>query len=100
MPKDCLCYTGNRNPPKEFCWGEDQENVFLDLKNAMLSAPLLAYPNSVDLFILDTDISGNAIGAELSQLQDGKERTIAFVSKVISSTQKKYCATDKELLPL
>ena len=36
-----------------------------------MDAPVLAYPNSEDLFILDTDASNHAIGAELLQVQNG-----------------------------
>ncbi|VDI46659.1 Hypothetical predicted protein [Mytilus galloprovincialis] len=38
----------------------------------------LTYPDPEATFILDTDASDKTIGAELSQLQDGKERTISF----------------------
>ena len=35
-----------------------------------MEAPVLAYPNSEDLFILDTDASNHAIGSELLQAQN------------------------------
>ena len=43
-------------------------------------------------FVLDTDASDKAIGAVLSQVQDGKERVVAYGSFVLSTTQiKKIC---------
>ena len=39
-----------------------------------------------------------AIGAELSQIQCGKEVLISFNSKTLTSTQRKYCVTRRELL--
>ena len=43
-----------------------------------MEAPILAYPNLEDLFILDTDASNHAIGAELLQVQNGVEQLISF----------------------
>ena len=63
-----------------------------------MEAPVLAYLNSEDLFILDTDASNHAIGAELLQVQNGVERLIGFDSFVIDSAQRNYCNTWKELL--
>ena len=55
----------------KFCWGNDQENSFCLLKKSILEPPVLALPNQKDTFILDTDASGVAIGAELIQVQNG-----------------------------
>ena len=63
-----------------------------------MEAPVLAYPNSEDLFILDTDASNHAIGAELLHVQNGVERLIGFGSFVHDSAQCNYCTTRKELL--
>ena len=52
----------------------------------------------MNMFGLDTDASQSTIGVELSQIQDGIERTIGYESKVLASTQRKYCTTRKELL--
>ena len=51
----------------------------------MTIPPVLAYPNAKDQFILDTDASDLAIGAVLSQVQDGKEQPISFASKALNS---------------
>ena len=37
---------------------------------------VLAFPNSLDLFILDTDASDVAIGGALYQVQEGVERIL------------------------
>jgi hypothetical protein len=58
------------------------------------------------MFVLDTDASGDAIGAELSQIQEGSqimegmEKPIAYGSLSLGSHQQKYCTpgTPKEQL--
>jgi hypothetical protein len=89
--------TGTMN---EFEWKEDQESAFQSLKEALVHAVVLNYPTTDAVFVLDTDASQNTIGAELSQIQDGVERTIGYANKVLASTQRKYCTTRKELLAI
>ena len=81
-------------------WSETQEAAFLLLKQAMVTAPVLGYPRPQDLFILDTDASDHSIGAQLSQVQDGKEVVIAYASMSLNLQQRRYCTTRKELLAL
>ena len=82
----------------EFHWIDDHDLAFNRLKEALTSAPCLAYPLPEATFILDTDASKYAIGAELSQVQNGVERTIAYASNILLPAQKRYCVTRKELL--
>ena len=46
----------------------------------MVQPPVLALPNAHDEFILDTDASNTAIGGELTQVQNGQERVVAYSS--------------------
>ena len=48
-------------------------------------------------FVLDTDASGVAIGAVLSQYQNNEERVIAYGSHTLNPAQQNYCATKREL---
>ena len=82
----------------DFDWTEQCEQVFTTLKQSLSKTPVLAYPRSEGIFILDTDASNVGIGATLSQLQDGEERVIAFASKKLDKSQKNYCVTKRELL--
>ena len=81
-----------------FQWSAEQEQAFRKLKEALSSAPVLAYPQQEGVFILDTDASNLCIGAELSQMQDGVARVIAYGSAMLSAAQQNYCTTRKELL--
>lgn len=66
-----------------------------------MSAPILSYPDvNGGLFILDTDASNNAIGAVLSQIQDGKEKVISYGSRTPTKSERNYCITRREMLAL
>ena len=64
-----------------FIWDETCQSSFGQLKAALISPPILAYPNIKETFILDTDASNFGIGAVLSQKQNGVERVVEYCSK-------------------
>ena len=68
------------------------------LKEKLTSAPILAQARDVGEFVLDTDASNEAIGAVLSQWHDGELKVIGCASRVLSSAEKSYCVTRRELL--
>ena len=88
--------------PAKFVWIDEHENAFRKLVSALITSPVLAFPrnNTDDPFILDTDASDKAIGAELIQVQDECERVIGYGSYVLSPSQMKYCTTRKKLLAI
>lgn len=81
-----------------FVWTSECQDSFDRLKTALTTAPVLGYPNTTDPFILDSDASAFAIGAVLSQIQEGKERVIAYFSRTLNKSERDYCVTRKELL--
>lgn len=83
-----------------FKWTDECETAFQQLKNSLLTAPILGFPDMAKPFILDTDASGYGIGAVLSQISDGKEIVIAYFSKALSKAQRQYCVTRRELLAI
>lgn len=83
---------------KGFQWEAEQQEAFDKLISLLLKPPVLAIPTGTGHFILDTDASDFAVGGELSQIQDGQERTIGYGSAVLSTEQCRYCTTRKELL--
>ena len=85
-------------PKRTFIWTEVQQEAFDALKDALTKAPCLTFPLPVGTFILDCDASGTSIGAELSQIQGGEERTITYASFTLLPQQRRYCITRKELL--
>jgi predicted aspartyl protease len=83
---------------QKFTWTEDCQKSFDALKQALISAPILAYPTREDFFILDTDASNVGMGSVLSQVQDGQEKVISYYSKSFNKAERKYCVTRRELL--
>ena len=86
------------NKEQAFIWGSEQETAFETLKQALITAPMLAYPEQNDKLILDTDASGFGLGAVLSAVREGKERVLGFASRSLTDCERRYCVTRKELL--
>ena len=61
-------------------WSAECQTAFDALKKALTHAPILANAIFTELFILYTDASQQGLGAVLAQIQDGKERVIAYAS--------------------
>lgn len=83
---------------EKFIWTENREHAFQELKERLSWAPVLAYPDLNERFILDADASQSAVGAVLSQTVNGEEQVIAYFAKALSKPEQKYCVTRKELL--
>ena len=79
----------------KFCWNENANNAFETLKHALTSALILAYPITGLPYVIDCDASDLAFGGVLSQLQNGHERVIAYMSKGLSKSEHIYCSTRK-----
>ncbi|XP_058816579.1 uncharacterized protein LOC131679847 [Topomyia yanbarensis] len=83
---------------KKFVWTEAAEIAFGELKAALVSAPILGNPDFGKPFTIESDASDNAVGAALIQHVDDQPRVIAYFSKKLSSTQRKYASVEKECL--
>ena len=81
-----------------FVWGRDQQDSFDSLKACLLCAPILGFPTEGDRFVLDTDASLFAIGGVLSQIQNKEEVVIAYASRSLRLSQRRYCTTRREML--
>ena len=81
-----------------FAWTEETQLAFNQLKRMLTGTPVLGYPIPGEEYLLDTDASDQGIGAVLAQIQGGRERPIAYFSKVMSKPERQYCTTRKELL--
>jgi hypothetical protein len=80
-------------------WKEKQDEAFNILKEKLITAPVLQYPDYEKEFILLTDASKLALGAILSQKDDqGKEHPILYDSKTLNKSEQNYDTTHLEAL--
>src|SRR5271167_968001 len=80
-----------------FEWTEKQQSAFEQLRNRLITAPILCYPDFSKPFIVYTDASGTGLGAVLSQKNDeGKEGVIAYASRSLNQAEKNYAIIDQE----
>ena len=78
-------------------WTHVQQEAFIELKNRLTAAPILAYPDFRKTFILATNASYYEFGATLSQLDHNqKEHPIAYASKSLRKEEVNYGATELE----
>jgi hypothetical protein len=82
----------------KFLWTEQCQSVFDKIKTALVSSPILRCPNFDLPFVLQTDASGYGIGGVLSQTDEGGEHVICYLSRTLSSCEKKYSTTERECL--
>ena len=54
-----------------FHWSNECQKAFEELRNALVTSPVLAYPWPEGQVILDTDASEKGLGAVLSQVREG-----------------------------
>ena len=62
----------------KFDWTPTHHTAFLQLNEAIVQAPILHYPNPTKKYIVYTDTSDDACGAQLSQEHNGTEFPVAF----------------------
>jgi hypothetical protein len=87
----------------KFHWGLEQETALQKVKAAFADLSPLAYidPENTREFILITDASINAIGAQLIKINNQDERsTVLNVSRTLSGPESRYTNTERELLAI
>ena len=77
-------------------WGEVQHKYFEKLKVALATTPILDIVDPNELFVLETDANGEAIGVVL--MQGGC--LVAFESKKLDYVQWNYSAYERDLLAI
>jgi hypothetical protein len=81
----------------ESVWTPECESSFWAIKEAIEAAPILAKPIWNDPFFVATDASSVGLGAVLFQGSREAPRHIVCVSRALSSSERNYSATKKEL---
>lgn len=80
----------------QFQWTDAADSAFQQLKSAMTATPILAMPNFDEIFIIESDASGDGIGAVLSQ----QGRPIAFMSRALGNSKRSWSIYAKEMLAI
>ena len=84
----------------EFCWDNNCEEAFESLRTILCNPPLLQFQNFELPFNVTIDASCSAIGGVLSQGELGKDRPIAFTSRVLRGPELAYEVYEKEALAM
>ena len=80
-------------------WITEHSEAFNRLKRKIAEIPCLAHYSSIRPNTITTDASTKGLGATLWQEQDiGDLKPIAFASRFLSDTEKKYAINELELL--
>ena len=80
----------------KFDWTPSHHKAFLTIKGPITQAPILCYPDPNRKYIVYTDASDDACGAQLLQEHNGTEFPIAFLSHTFTETQRKWSTTEQE----
>ena len=87
LEKDCKFY---------FC--DSCLKTFGELKEKLVSAPIIISPNWKSPFEVMCDASGVALGVVLGQRKNKILHPIYYDSKALNKAQKNYTVTEQELL--
>ena len=87
-----------KGEPKVIRWGDSQEQAFQALKGKLASSPILQLPDLNKSFTLRTDASDTGVGAVLFQGKAGELFPVAYASKKLNKSQRRYSVMERECL--
>ena len=85
---------------RPFVWGKEQQDSFEEIKCRLVRLPVLHMSNKTGRFHLYSDTSKFATGSALYQIQNGRPKLIAYVSKRLPEAARSYSITELELCGL
>ena len=83
-----------------FIWTNECQSSFEHLKQTLVTAPMLSYPDLNKPFKLYSDASDYSIGCCLTQIHEEKEYVVAYGGRSFSNAERKMAITFKECLAL
>lgn len=84
----------------EFNFDKECLHSFFVIKNKLITAPIIVYPNWELPFEIMCDASEYAVGAVLGQRHTQFFHAIYYASKVLNENQVNYTTTEKEFLAI
>ena len=85
---------------KKFKWTEEAEKSFNDIKELLISPPVLKAPTPDGLFHLESNTSREGVGGTLLQKQGDEWVVIGYHSKRLPQSAKNFGITELELTGL
>lgn len=82
----------------KFIWTKEAHDAFDHLKAALNNAPILVFPDFSLDFSIECDASKHSLGAVLIQERNGFPHPICFASRRLTSAERNYSTTERELL--
>ena len=80
-------------------WDTQQQQAFQQVKQLLISPPVLAHYSQKRKTIIAADASNYGIGAVMYQEQDdGNRKPVCFISRSLTDAEKNYAAIEKEAL--
>ncbi|KAG6438878.1 hypothetical protein O3G_MSEX000297, partial [Manduca sexta] len=83
---------------KPFIWPKEAEDAFIALKTSLTTTPVMSCPDYSKPFIIQCDASNEGVGAVLCQKSGDSEQAVAFLSRKLTDTERRYSTSERELL--
>ena len=84
-----------------FLWNDECQKSFELLKEKMVSAPILIFPNWEKVFHVHVDASGITLGVVLTEPGEGDiDHPVAFASRKLSGAEHNYSTIEWEGLAM
>ena len=77
-------------------WKETHCCTFMKLKDAIIKAPILRYPDTTKPYIVYMDASDDSCRAQLSQMHEEAKFPVAFLSHTFTDTQRGWSTPEQE----
>lgn len=83
---------------RPFVWTKDCEDAWGNIKDRLVTSPILTCPDFSQRFFVQTDASNYGLGAVLTQRHEDGEKVISYLSRSLTKAERNYSTTEKELL--
>lgn len=87
-----------KSGPNKVQWNTETEAAFQEIVKILCKEPVLAVPDFSKQFILQTDASDIGLGAVLSQMKEGVEHPLLYLSRKMLPRERRYAVVEKECL--
>ena len=84
----------------EWCWLNEQEQSWLDLKSSLKADPVLQFFDPSKPIRVSSDASKSGLGAVILQQHDDKWLPVAYASPAMTEAECRYAQIEKETLAI